>query len=65
MIIIFILSDIFLQAQQRCFLDLRLYPTWPTDTVPHALYLQATQLQYSNIDVWADSLLNRSDHAAD
>ena len=33
--------------------------------VPHALYLQATQRQYSNTDVWADSLLNKSNHAAD
>ena len=33
--------------------------------VPHALYLQDTQLNYTNIDIWADALLNKSIHAAE
>ncbi len=30
----------------------------------HALNLQATQPEHSNTDIWADSLLNKSAHAA-
>ena len=33
--------------------------------VPHALYLQATQPNYASIDIWADTLLNKSIHAAE
>ncbi len=31
--------------------------------VPHALYLRATQPNYTTTDVWADALLNKSAHA--
>ena len=33
--------------------------------IPHALYLRDTQPQQADLDIWADSLLNKSAHAAD
>mmetsp|Transcript_52383 Transcript_52383/g.109281 ORF Transcript_52383/g.109281 Transcript_52383/m.109281 type:complete len:515 (-) Transcript_52383:93-1637(-) len=33
--------------------------------IPHAIYLQATQPEYAKSDIWADSLLNKSKHAAE
>ncbi len=36
-----------------------------TPHVPRALYLRATQQNYSTTDIWADALLNKSAHASD
>jgi hypothetical protein len=33
--------------------------------IPHALFLQTTQPNYTNTDKWADELLNKSAHASD
>jgi hypothetical protein len=33
--------------------------------VPHALYLQATQPNYTTTVIWADTHLNKSSHASD
>jgi hypothetical protein len=54
------------KTQQRNVLDFHLLaPGLAGSPLGHARYLQATKPLYTNTDIWADSLLNKSAHAAE